>query len=269
MTQGNVPLSARLKSPTEPLKRMLEDFSVKLRVAMPGTIKSFDAAKQTVTVQLMIREKISLGNQPYQDVAIPIIEDVPIFMPRAGNFVLTMPVTVGDECLVVFGDNCIDSWWESGSLGNQMDRRRHDLSDGFALIGVWSQPKVITDYSIDSAVLRNLSNDSYVEVKDAEINIITTDKVNVEAGSEVNITAGSEINVKAPIVNVECDTHNIDASASSVETAASKSVTATTINLTGSGGIILNGSGASSIDGKNFINHIHKDAENRNTTGVQ
>lgn len=226
MTTGNISTSARLKSIAEPLKRMMDDFGVKLRVAMPGIIQSFDSTKQTVTVQLAIREKLSLGGKPYEDVNIPIIEDVPIFMPRAGNFALTMPVAVGDECLVIFGDNCIDSWWESGSVGNQMDRRRHDLSDGFALLGIWSQPKVIANYSTDSAVLRSLDGSSEVEVKGSEINIITS----------------TEINVQAATVNIESTTANIDA---------------TQINLTGSSEVVINGNNNSKIDNKLFLTHKH------------
>lgn len=193
MTVGKLPLSSMMRSATEPLKRMVEEFGVRLRVAMPGIIKSFDSAKQTVTVQLAIREKLSIGGSPYEDVAIPIIEDVPVFMPRAGNFVLTMPITAGDECLVIFADNCIDSWWESGALSNQLDRRRHDLSDGFALVGVWSQPNVVSNYSVDSAVLRNLNNDSSVEVKDDTVNVVAP-TVNIQSGT-VNIEGSSNITI--------------------------------------------------------------------------
>jgi len=218
MTLGNVPISARMKSQTEPLKRMMDDFGVKLRVAMPGIIQSFDSAKQTVTVQLVIREKLSLGGQPYQDVAIPIIEDVPVFMPRAGNFVLTMPITAGDECLVIFADSCIDSWWESGALGNQMDRRRHDLSDGIALVGIWSQPKVVSSYSSDAAVLRNLNNDSYVEVKNDTINVVA-----------------SNVNVQANQASIEAET----------------------VSIEGSTSITIDGNSTTSIDGKIFLPHKH------------
>lgn len=193
MTVGKLPLSSMMRSATEPLKRMVEEFGVRLRVAMPGIIKSFDSAKQTVTVQLAIREKLSIGGSPYEDVAIPIIEDVPVFMPRAGNFVLTMPITAGDECLVIFADNCIDAWWESGSLSNQLDRRRHDLSDGFALVGIWSQPNVVSNYSGDSAVLRNLNNDSSVEVKDDTVNVVAP-TVNIQSGT-VNIEGSSNITI--------------------------------------------------------------------------
>lgn len=254
MAKFKIPLSVRLVSEEELLEDKLDKLSYRIRVACPGFIRSFDSAKQTVTVELAIREKLSFAGAPFEDVAIPILQDVPIFMPRAGNFVLTMPVTVGDECLVVFGDNCIDSWWETGAVGNQMDNRRHDLSDGFALLGVWSQPKVISNYSTDSAVLRNLNNDSYVEVKEDDINIITPTKVTV--------TAGSEVEVNAPTVTVNATTVTVEAT--------TVAVTGGTITLTGSSGVILSGGGLSKIDTKNFINHVHSGVQigTGNTGGV-
>jgi phage baseplate assembly protein gpV len=248
----NIPIAMRLEDELEYSEQRLEKLSYRIRVAMPGIIQSFDPEKQIVSVRLAIREHLSFGGKPYEDLEIPTLCDVPIYMPRAGNFVLTMPVTIGDECLVVFGDNCFDAWWETGSVSNQMDNRRHDLSDGFAIIGVWSQPRVVPSYSTDSAVLRNLNNDSYVEVRDSDINIITPTKV--------TITAGSEVEVNAPTVDVNATTVTVDATEVTV-TSPTVSVTGGTITLTGTSGVGLVGSSLSTIDGKNFLNHTH--------TGVQ
>jgi hypothetical protein len=233
-TQGTIPISMRLDPSNENLERKLEKLSYRIRVAMPGIIQSFDADKQTVTVKIAIREHLSFNGKAYEDREIPVLGDVPIYMPRAGNFVLTMPVTIGDECLVIFGDTCIDSWWETGALGNQMDNRRHDLSDGFAIIGPWSQPKVIGNYSIDSTRLRNLNNDTYVEVKDDEINIVAKTKV---------IVTSPEVDVIATTV--------------SVIATGTVQVTGGTITLTSPAGVNLVGSNLSQIDGKNFIDHTH------------
>ena len=248
MALVNVPLSVRLGDENEVLEQRLEKLSNRIRVACPGIVQSFDSTKQTVTVKLAIREMVSLEGNPYENLEIPILQDVPIYMPRAGNFVLTMPVTVGDECLVVFGDNCIDSWWESGSVSNQLDYSRHDLSDGFAIIGPWSQPKKVSGYSTNSAVLRNLNNDSYIEVKDNDINIVTPTKV--------TITAGSEVEVNAPTVDVNATDVTIDATTATVN-APTVQVTGASVTLSGSSGVILSGGGLSSIDSKNFLNHVH------------
>ena len=162
--------SERIKNEVEALRKLLDNFGTTLRVADVGIIKSFDAEKQTVVVELAITEKINNG-EGFDDIQIPILVDVPVVIPRAGGFALTLPITVGDECLVVFSDKCIDAWYQSGGVQNQMFKRRHDLSDGFAIIGIGSQPKVITDYSTDSAQLRNSSGSVMVEVKDDVVNI--------------------------------------------------------------------------------------------------
>lgn len=158
--------------------------AIKTRVAIPGIIQSFDASAQTVTVQPAIREKINNdGTETWTE--IPLLVDVPIVIPRAGGYALTLPVKQGDECLVVFGDMCMDGWWQSGGIQNQVECRRHDLSDGFAIVGIWSQPKVLPGYSTSTAQLRNEAGSAYVEIAGGTINIVG-DVINLKAG-RVNI----------------------------------------------------------------------------------
>ena len=158
--------------------------SIKLRVAIPGIIQSFDSAAQTVVVQPAIREKMCInGDEKWVD--IPLLVDVPVIFPRAGGYALTLPIKPGDECLVVFGDMCMDGWWQSGGIQNQVECRRHDLSDGFAIVGLWSQPRVLNNYSINSAQLRNDAGSAYLEIKGDTINIVGT-HINIYGG-EVKI----------------------------------------------------------------------------------
>jgi hypothetical protein len=154
-----------------------------LRVACPGIINSFDSKTQTCTVQLALREEVIKEDYSTEWTNIPLLLDVPIVLQRAGGYCLTMPIKQGDECLVVFADMCIDAWFESGGIQNQIEKRRHDLSDGFAILGTWSQPNVISNYSINSAQLRNDKGTSYIDLKDDEINIVSsTVKIN---GNEI------------------------------------------------------------------------------------
>lgn len=179
-------LPERMSPDTEMLHKLRSGLLSDLRVAAPGIIKSFDAAKQTVTVQVAIRERVNLdGKLSWKD--IPILVDVPVCMPRAGGYVLTLPVQAGNECLVVFGDNCMDAWWQSGGVQNQIDMRRHDLSDGYALLGVWSQPRVIPGYSANSAQLRNDAGTVVIEVAGAAVNV-TAPSVNVTGSETVNVS---------------------------------------------------------------------------------
>jgi hypothetical protein len=169
----------RTGSTEELYRRLMENMANNLRVAMPGIIQAFDASTQTATVQLALREKIRDLSGNINQVEIPLLLDVPVVLPRAGAFILTMPVQKGDECLVVFADMCIDAWFSHGGVQNQLEKRRHDLSDAFAILGAWSQPNKISNYSTTSAQLRNEAGTSYIEIKNNEINIVSpTVKVN-------------------------------------------------------------------------------------------
>ncbi|MBY6798099.1 hypothetical protein HYH85_17965 [Clostridium botulinum] len=159
-----------LESDIELFKNMGDSWGNNLRVACPGIIQSFDPESQTVTVQLALREHIYNGYDK-QWIKLPLLLDVPIIIPRAGNYVLTMPIKKDDECLVIFADMCIDAWYSYGGIQNQIEKRRHDLSDGFAILGAWSQPNKIEDYSTDSCQLRTIDGTTAIDIKPGEINM--------------------------------------------------------------------------------------------------
>ncbi len=166
-----IPMNERDPSRSVNEKNKARSRAIKTRVASPGIIQSFDPETQTVSVQLAIREKrYNDGEETWEEV--PLLVDVPIVFPRAGGYLLTLPVQKGDECLVVFGDNCMDAWWQSGGVQNQIDCRRHDLSDGYAIPGPWSQPRIVPNYSTKSAQLRTESGEAYIELSGNSINIV-------------------------------------------------------------------------------------------------
>lgn len=203
--------------------------AIDLRVAIPGIIQSFDPTEQTVVVKPAIREcLVNEGQEIWTD--IPPLVDVPIVVPRAGGYALTLPIAPGDECLVVFGDMCMDAWWQSGGTQNQVECRRHDLSDGFAIIGIWSQPHVLPGYSTETAQLRNEAGNAYVEI------------------------SGATVNIKASTINLEAGVVNVNGN----ETAFNST------NLS------FNGSGSTTIEGKRFLAHTHSGVQtgSGNTGGV-
>jgi len=168
----------RIGSEYEFYERLGRKWGTDLRVAMPGIVQSFDSVEQTVTVQPAIKERIIVDGNVSM-VNLPLLLDVPIVIPRAGGFALTMPVRQGDECLVVFVDMCIDAWFSQGDVQVQAEQRRHDLSDGFAIMGTWSQPRRISNYSTVSAQLRSETGTSLIDLKPNEIDIVSdTVKIN-------------------------------------------------------------------------------------------
>lgn len=166
-----IPMNERDPSRSVNEENKARSRAIKTRVASPGIIQSFDSTTQTVSVQLAIREKrYNDGEETWEDV--PLLVDVPVVFPRAGGYLLTLPIAPGDECLVIFGDNCMDAWWQSGGVQNQIDCRRHDLSDGYAIPGPWSQPRVISNYSTKSAQLRTENGEAYIELSGNAINLV-------------------------------------------------------------------------------------------------
>lgn len=106
-----IPLTERSPSTRVNSDNELRQREINLRVAAPGIIQSFNSAEQTVTVQLSIREKRNNdGVETWED--LPQLVDVPVVFPRAGGYVLTMPIKPGDECLVILA---IIAWTPGGS----------------------------------------------------------------------------------------------------------------------------------------------------------
>lgn len=171
-------ISERADSEIEMHQRIGDKWGTDLRVAMPGIVQSFDDVEQTVTVQPAIKERIvdQFGN--ITTVNLPLLLDVPIVFPRAGGFVLTMPVKQGDECLVIFADMCIDAWWSQGGVQVQAEKRRHDLSDGFAILGITSQPRRLAGYSTTSAQLRTEDGSQCIDISQDAIDLRGNIKIN-------------------------------------------------------------------------------------------
>jgi len=111
-----------------------------VHTALPGIIISFDPDTRTATVQPAIqRVFLSPESGEQAPTNLPPCVDVPVYFPSGGGFELTFPVAAGDHCLLIFAERCIDSWFVAGQPAPPDDYRQHDLSDAFALVGVWPQ----------------------------------------------------------------------------------------------------------------------------------
>jgi hypothetical protein len=201
-----ISLAERIGMISPPIEATLWQWACMLRCAVPGKVVSFNAEKQTCVVQIMIQERVWLPpktddpiplpgttqNVPTWD-TIPALQDVPILMPHAGGWSLTFPVVEGSECLLIFADNCIDGWWQSGELSVQYDRRRHDLSDAFALFGPWSQPRRLTNYSPASMQLRSDDGSVVIDLAPGKITATAPEIAlvgNVTVTGNLSVTTG-------------------------------------------------------------------------------
>ena len=219
-----VSVTARTGDTSELFRSLAEKISGSIRVALPGIIQSFDPASQTCTVQPAIREKVRNDNGTTTDTDLPLLLDLPVVLPRTKKFALTFPVEAGDECLVVFADNCINAWFSSGGVQNQEERRRHDLSDGFAIVGVGSLAASVGDYLEDGIQLRSLEEETSVTVKKEEITLstekasvrLTRDTASLTAEGAMAALSPNSLAVTTPGASITMGENTIDLQAGTI-----------------------------------------------------
>lgn len=173
-----------------PFRDMLDAARIDIHTALPGIIQSFDAVRMTCTVQPAIRGAVVSPDGRAQSVDLPLLVDCPVVFPGGGGYELTFPLTAGDDCLIVFAERCIDAWWQSGGVQAAAEYRLHDLSDGFVVPGVRSQPHVLTGgVYTGGAELRTDSGSARIRLK----------------GNAVEIVAPGGITITTPTLTVTGD----------------------------------------------------------------
>ncbi len=173
------------------MKVALNSQQTSVWTALPGIIEDFDPVRMTCTVQPAIDSQVRDESGIVRSQPRPLLSDCPVQFPAGGGCSLTFPVEKGDECLVVFASRCIDSWWQSGDIQGQAEVRMHDLSDGFALLGFRSQPRVIHGISATAAQLRTDDGAAFIEVNP------TSHAITLTAPGGLTINGDVQINGKA------------------------------------------------------------------------
>jgi phage baseplate assembly protein gpV len=208
----------RFEDPQTAVRGALSGHQATVWTALPGIVTSYDADTITAQVQPSIHALYTGPNQMQEWKAMPIIPDVPVVFPRGGQYALTFPVQQGDECLLVFSSRCIDNWWQQGGVQTQRELRMHDLSDGFAIPGPWSQATKISNLSTTTAQLRTNDGTIYVEVDNDNQKIKLVVKgitiaanaqnnvVNITGSDTVNVIANNTVMVQSPTVTVNSST---------------------------------------------------------------
>ena len=135
-------LNERTADTFDLLKASETKTAASINCCMPGIIQTYDPATQTASVMATLRKRVRTPSGII-NAELPLMTDVPVLQLGGGSHYLTMPVQPGDECLILFADNCIDAWYQSGGVQNQVIPRMHSLSDGFAIVGFRSAGRAI------------------------------------------------------------------------------------------------------------------------------
>jgi len=121
------------KTPAESIRAFVEEFGGRLHVGCPGTIVSYDAARQTCSVRPVSHVRVDTD-----EIAMPVIDDVPVMWPRGSGWVVSGPLAAGDAVWLAFADRELDGWRGAGAAVSPSSPRAHHPSDAVALpMGVW------------------------------------------------------------------------------------------------------------------------------------
>lgn len=152
------------KIPADPqLKDLLDlfkkDIFLSLNCHAVGTIKSFDALKQSASITINYNRTFFTATQnqtltpQYKD--YPPLLDVPLINLFGGPAGLTLPIAAGDTCLIFFNDRSLDNWLQSGQSGPVANSMLHAFTDAIALVGLRSFNMALAAYDTQRALLYN------------------------------------------------------------------------------------------------------------------
>ena len=229
-----------LNDQEEATRIFLDGRQVGIWTAIPGIIQSVDFTAMTCEVQPAIQAIIVDQNGVATPTDLPLLVDVPIVFPKAGGFLITFPMEEGDEVLVVFSSRCIDAWWQSGGVQQAMEARMHDLSDGFAIPGPYSQPACASIGAVSTTDVQLRTEDGLAYVS-------------IDPTGKIKLTSATEIDITSPVVSITGDVTVVGALECGALTCAS-------IGTSGSGAASIGGAlTAASVvaGGKDLATHVH------------
>lgn len=199
-------LSNKLATFSDTTRKAVVNTLKDLHTALPGIIESFDSTTQLATVQPAVRRIFKTVDENIEMVIptdLPKLINVPVVFPKGGGFSLTFPISKGDECLLIFCERDISSWYEKGGVQTPNKKRFHSLSDAVAHVGISSKINPISNFNNSAMELRNSDRSTRIELGDSGTIDIHADTVNVNANTTNLGTGGDEIARKGDTVQVE------------------------------------------------------------------
>jgi hypothetical protein len=182
-----------------------------VHTSMPCSVVKYNADKQSVDVQPLIKKEYSNGYVAN----LPVIQGLPLIFPGSSNSLISFPISVGDIVLAVFSEKSIDKWVRSN--GKPVDPSKglmHDLSDAFAVPGLQT--------------FRTHNNPS-TENLEVRFNIGTSNENSVKLKSDgsVEINAPTSVTVNSPSATFTGNVH-VDGAISADGEVSSGSIELTT-----------------------------------------
>lgn len=168
------------------MKNTLEKTGKELNCMRIGIIQEFHAEDLTAKVLISNKKDLGLNQDGTQNV-----RDFALIRAKVCycNPFISYPLTQGMECVVLFNDREMESWFINGGVNPLAYSRMHSLTDAVAICGVRSIPQMV---SILADCLNLFYGNSNIALSDNVINI-TSNTVQASNFQAMNGASGNII----------------------------------------------------------------------------
>lgn len=138
------------------LRRVIDAALLDVHTALPGRVRSYDAATQTADVVLGARRVVPAADEDQDDDTaedLPVLVAVPVIWPRGGGYRIHAPLAAGDGVLVIFPEASIDRWLDSGEAADPALPTRHGIDGAIAIPGLGFRGGRISSAPTDGIVI--------------------------------------------------------------------------------------------------------------------
>lgn len=137
------------------VNKIITDHISDIHTALPAEIVEFNQDDCSVDVIPKAKMTVSSGKQ----FDFPRINGVPILFPcgSSQNASIVFPVKAGDGCLLIFSEQALDYWRNSGMSSSEL---KFALSNAIAIPGLFAKPTLDIKEAVDtdSVIIRNGAN---------------------------------------------------------------------------------------------------------------
>lgn len=160
-----------------------------------GVIQEF--YPENLTAQVRLVDKMLTGLNP--DGSQILKEYPPIYAKVCYcNPFCTFPLTQGMECVLLFNDRELETWFINGGSNIQAYPRMHDLTDAIAIVGIRSLPQMIQILT-DCLHLFYGQSDLQLKAQQAVLN-----------SPQIDLNGTNVLNATSATITLEGDTININ-----------------------------------------------------------
>lgn len=148
---------------TDILESFRQDIFYRFNAHRVGIVESIDTALKTASVRMVDRRTLDIDSGGKLLKEHSLLVDCPIIQFRSKLGGVTIPLKVGDTCLILFNDRDLDNWFETGVEQELNSARAHHLSDGVVLPCLYSAASS-GDFSWNTDVTQLSYDDTVIEL---------------------------------------------------------------------------------------------------------